>query len=184
MNFLIGKYGIFESLISAMFFSIFCFVNYSFLREVAAGSVVTDGYHSMIIAVDLMSLIIIALPYLQEKAKGVSNEELAVFLDIPDKETNVTFSTISEFLSDQALASFLATVLTVTGKQIFENFGGAIAALYVVCFACLAMILASISLIRFISHFTRFHAVFYGISAILSSSVMFLFFNIGLNLAV
>jgi len=80
------------------------------------------------------------------------------------------------------LASFLATVLVFTGKGVFETYGGIILAFYVISFSCIALMLASISLIRFITHFTKFGGFLYAFASTLAAGVTFAFFNIGLKL--
>ena len=180
---LIGEYGLFESTVAVLFFGFFCYLNYLFFRGVYDGGVVTEEIYFMIIFMDLIGLVVVSLPYLTKKAEGVSNETFKTFLDLPAKDSKFTFSVISGFLSDQALASFLATLLIFTGKQVFESFGGVLAAFYIAALFIAAIVLGCVSLIRFITHFTKCHGAFYALAAILSTGVMFAFFNVGLKMA-
>lgn len=180
---LIGEYGLFESGVAILFFAFFVYLNYLFFKGVYAGGRVTEQTQFMVIFIDLVGLAIISLPWLTKKAENVSNEKVQVFLDLPDKDSKFTFSAISGFLSDQALASFLATVLIFTGKQVFENYGGIIAAIYILPLFGVAIVVGCVSLIRFITHFTKYHGAFYGVAAILSTGVMFAFLNVGLRMA-
>ena len=180
---LIGEYGLFESGVAILFFGFYCYFNYLFFKGVYAGGKVTEETQFMVIFIDLVGLIIVFLPWLTKKAENVSNKTIEVFLDLPNKDSKFTFSAISSFLSDQALASFLATVLVFTGKQVLENYGGIIGAIYVFSLFSVAIVVASVSLIRFIKHFTKYHGAFYGVAAFLSTGVMFAFLNVGVKMA-
>lgn len=180
---LIGEYGIFESTFSTGIFGALCYFNWLFIKGVLDGGTITQHVIFMVIFVDLVCLVIVALPYLTKKAEKVSDKALKDFLDLPEKDSRFTFSTISSFLSDQALASFLATVLIFTGKRALEEYGGALAATYVVFLFVVAIILGTVSLIRFITHFTKYHGFFYALASTLSFGVMFSFFNVGLKMA-
>lgn len=178
-----GEYGVIETIISVVVFCFLCYFNWLFFKGVIAGGTVTQHVLFMVTFIDLVCLVIVALPYLTKKSENVSNEKLKIFLDLPEKDSRFTFSTISGFLSDQALASFLATVLIFTGKEALETYGGAIAAVYVVFLFVVAIVLGTVSLIRFITHFTKYHGAFYALSSALSAGVMFAFFNVGLKMA-
>jgi|TARA_R110000796_G_C14492652_1_gene427944 hypothetical protein len=180
---LIGEYGLFESSVAVLFFGFFCYLNYLFFKGVYDGGVVTEEIYFMIVFMNLVGLVIVFLPILTKKAEGVSNEKVKIFLDLPDKDSKFTFSAISGFLSDQALAAFLATLLIFTGKQVFENFGGVIAAFYVMVLFVAAIVLGCLSLVRFITHFAKHHGALYTLAALLSTGVMFAFFNAGLKMA-
>ena len=180
---LIGEYGLFESSVAILFFVFFCYLNYWFFMGVYNDGTVTEEIYFMTVFMDLIGLAVVSLPYLTKKAERISNETLKTFLDLPDKDSKFTFSTISGFLSDQALSSFLATLLIFTGKQMFESFGGVLTAFYIVTMFIAAIVLGGVSLIRFITHFTKFHGAFYALAAILSTGVMFAFFNAGLKMA-
>lgn len=181
---LIGEYGVFESSVAVIFFGLFCYLNYLFFKGVCDGVVITETIYFIIVFMDLMGLVIVSLPFLTKKAEGVSNDKVKIFLELPNKDSRFTFSTISGFLSDQALAAFLATILVFTGKQVFEIFGGVIAAFYVMTLFFVAIVLGCLSLVRFITHFAKYHGAFYALAAILSTGVMFAFFNVGLKMAV
>lgn len=180
---LIGEYGLFESIVAVLVFGFFCYLNYLFFKEVYDGGVVTEKVYFMIVFMNLIGLVLMSLPYISKKSEGVSNEKLKEFLDLPDKDSKFTFSAVSGFLSDQALASFLATLLVFTGRQVFESFGGVLAAFYIMVLFIAAIILGCISLIRFITHFAKSHGAFYALAALLSIGVMFAFFNAGLRMA-
>ncbi|MCL2914061.1 hypothetical protein L2725_09695 [Shewanella corallii] len=180
---IIGEYGVIEAIVSVGVFSFLCYFNWLFFIKVIAGETIEQHILFMVIFIDLVCLVIMTLPYLTKKSENVSNEKIKIFLDLPEKDSRFTFSTISGFLSDQALASFLATVLIFTGKEVLATYGGAIAAVYVVFLFVFAIVLGSVSLIRFITHFTKHHGAFYALASALSAGVMFAFFNVGLKMA-
>lgn len=180
---IIGEYGVIETIISVGVFCFLCYINWLFFKGVIAGETVTQHVLFMVTFINLVCLVIVALPYLTKKSENVSNEKLKAFLDLPEKDSRFTFSTMSGFLSDQALASFLATVLIFTGKEALETYGGVIAAVYVVFLFVVAIVLGTVSLIRFITHFAKYHGAFYALASALSAGVMFAFFNVGLKMA-
>lgn len=183
MNKIIGDYGIIESAISVVVFGFLCYLNYLFFMGLIEGGKLTERISFMMIFFDLIGLVLVALPYITKKAEMVSNETLKTFLDLPSEDTKFTFSAISGFLSDQALASFLVTVLSFTGKQALEIYGGVITAFYVVSLYIVALILGAVSLIRFINHFTKYHSLFYALVSVISVGIMFAFLNVGLKMA-
>lgn len=105
----------------------------------------------------------------------ISNEKLQVFLDLPDKDSKLTFTAISAFLGEQALTSFLATVLIFTGKQVLASYGTAIAAVYVFLLFLAAITVGVVSLIRFVLRFSERHVGVYILTALISTVVMFAF---------
>lgn len=169
-----------------MAMAVFCwlmFFDFFFVRGVISGGQVTTQIQFMVVFVNLTGGVLIALPWLTKKAEGISNESIKEFFCLPEKHEKIRFTDVSGFLSDQALASFLATVLIFTGKGALEEYGGAVAALYVGFLFVVSLILASVSLLRFIAKFTRYNWFSYALGAALSTGVMFAFFNVGLRLA-
>jgi hypothetical protein len=154
-----------------------------FLQEVYAGQLMAEKHLFIIISIDLLLLAIISLPWLTKKAENFSNEKFQVFLDLPERDSKFTFTAISGFLSDQALTSFLVTVLIFTGKQVLESYGGVIAAVYVFSLFLAAITVGVVSLIRFVVRFTKHHVSVYILATLISTVVMFAFFNFGLKMA-
>ncbi|MBF8451936.1 hypothetical protein [Aeromonas dhakensis] len=180
---LIGEYSVIEVLISATVFSFLCYVNWLFFKGFSTENEITQHHKFMVVFINLVCLVLVALPYLTKKSKNIPNKSIENFLDLPDKDSKFTFPIISNFMGEQALSSFLATVLIFTGKGVLENYGGAIAAIYALILFIVAILLGTVSLIRFITHFTKYHGAIYVLASILSVGVMFAFFNIGLRLA-
>lgn len=117
------------------------------------------------------------------KLGEISNEKLRVFLDLPDKDSKLTFKAISTFLGQQALTSFLATVLIFTGKQVLTSYGTVIAAMYIFLLFLAAISVGVVSLIRFVFRFSKRTIGVHILTALISTTVMFAFFNVGLKMA-
>ena len=179
----LGSYGIGETLVSLGFFSLLAYFDYMFFSGVFAGENITEQLSFVVVFINLVLLVIIALPYISKKAEAISNDKFKEFIDLPEKNSKFTFSTISGFLGDQALASFLATVLIFTGKQALENYGGGLAAAYTIFLFIVAIVLGTVSLVRFIFHFTKLHWFYYALCSLLSTGIMFAFFHVGLKMA-
>lgn len=133
--------------------------------------------------VNIVLFIVLLSPWLTKKAEAVSNEKLKVFLDLPAQSDSLKFTAFSSFLSDQALGSFLGTFLIVTGKRSLELFGPVTSAIYVAILFLVSILLITLSFIRFISFFTKYHWMLYLNAAFLSAVVVFSFFHLGLYLA-
>ncbi|AWF80454.1 hypothetical protein BTJ40_06300 [Microbulbifer sp. A4B17] len=182
MRFLVGSYGKWESLISAIVFCLFLFLNFVFFAAIFEGTSIDDKSEFMILFVNCVLFVIISLPLITRLLTKIPDSKFKEFLELPDTDEKFTYSNLSSFLGDQALSSFLATVLIVTGRDAIATYGGGLAALYVSFLFVVALILAALSLVRFISHFTRYHWFYYALAATLSTSIMFAFFNVGLRL--
>jgi len=132
---------------------------------------------------NLVLFFILLSPWLAKKAEGIGNEEIKNFLDIPTANEPLKFSAFSGFLSDQALGSFLGTLLIATGKSALEQYGPVVSGFYVAILYTASILLVSLSFIRFISFFARYHWVLYMVAALLSAAIMFSFYQFGLEMA-
>jgi len=179
---ILGDYSWAEVLLSTTFFSLLVYIDYWFFKIIFSHGDFSEKDIFTVLATNMLGLLIVSLPYLRKKAECLSNKRIEAFLDLPEHGAKVSYSTISSFLGDQALASFLATVLIFTGKGVFETYGGITLAFYVIPLSCIALMLASISLIRFITHFTKLGGFLYAVASTLAAGVTFAFFNIGLKL--
>jgi len=180
----LGSYGVLESALSVIIFCFFVYFNSLYYHDVFAKNIFSNQVQFAVIFIDLIGLVLISFPYVSKKLSNIPNSAFNKFLDLPSQEDKISFSTISEFLGNQALASFLATVLIFTGKQALEDFGGAITAVYVAFLFLIALSLGSISLIRFMLHFSNQHWIIYTIASALSTGIMFSFFHLGLKMAI
>ena len=179
---IIGSYDILESLIAILFFCLLTYFDFIYIQGVLEGGLLTEKLKFTFYYINLMCVFIIALPYLSNKAGKISDKKIIEFLNLPDKDERITFTTITGFLSNQALASFLVTALMFTGKTVAADYGGIIAAFYIVIFFTLASTVGSISLLQFIAYFTKYDWVWYGLAALLSSAVMLMFVYLGIIL--
>ncbi|MBO1924585.1 hypothetical protein [Thiomicrorhabdus sp. 6S3-12] len=183
MNKKLFGYGIWESIISVIFLVLIAYLDYLLARDLIEGKKLSEQIIFTAVFINLLSAVVISLPFISKKAESISNETIKDFLELPDKKSKLTFPVFSNFLGEQALAAFLATVLIYTGKQALQEYGGFISAIYMFSLYFVALVLASISLVRLLAFLTKYHWVLYAIGATLSTGIMFAFFNIGLKLA-
>lgn len=179
---LFGSYGPFESIVSVIFFVLCLCFNFVFIEDVLEGKSPNEQTKFMVLFFNMMMFVIITLPLISRLLSKIPDNKIREIIELPTQDDKFTFSSISGFLSDQALASFLATVLMFTGKEAFGEYGGWLAAGYMFFLFSVAIILATISLVRFIFHFTKFHWAYYALASTLATSIMFAFFNVGLRL--
>ncbi|MDO9621283.1 MAG: hypothetical protein Q7I91_05195, partial [Moraxellaceae bacterium] len=95
---LIGDYGLLETGLALLAFTLLCYLNTKFFYGVYEGWIVTEQAILILVFMNLIGLVIVALPYLTKKAEGISNDDLKVFLDLPDKDSKITFTLVSGFL--------------------------------------------------------------------------------------
>jgi len=151
-----------------------------YIQGTLGGELLTEKLKFTFYYINLMCIFIIALPYLSNKAGKISDQKIIEFLDLPDKSERITFTAITGFLGNQALASFLVTALMFTGKTVAADYGGITAAFYIVFFFVIAITIGSMSLLQFITYFTKYDWVWYGFAALLSLAVMFMFIYLGI----
>ena len=181
MRKLIGSYNILDSIISFLMFCVFVRFNYLYYYGLFEGGNPDSNILFMVVFVDLVLLTVICLPVIGKWVAKISNESVEKFLALPKKDDPFTFPVLTEFLGNQALASFLATVLVYTGKEAFTKVGGDLVALYVFSLYVLAIVIGVFSLVRIIMYFT--HSWWqYLLVSVCSSAVMFSFFGVGLKL--
>lgn len=184
MKKLLGAYGIWETLISLVFGVLLVLFDAAYFYEAFATNALSTQLVFSAIFINLVFLFVLAAPYLSKKADAIDNDAIVAFLDIPDKNATFRFSAFSSFLSDQALGAFLATLLIVTGKEALHSYGPILSGAYVALLFVASIILVAVSLVRFISYFTKYHSVLYFVAALLSVVIMFSFFQFGLKMAI
>lgn len=178
-----GTYGVPETLISVFFACLLFYFNYVYFNAILSGSHFNEKLVYTVVFIEILGAILVALPIILKKSESITNEAQKRFLDLPNREDKITFPAFSSFLSDQALASFLATILVVTGREALSEYGGGIAAVYTFFLLLVAITLAIISLIRFTSYFSKHHWGIYGLSSFLSIGIVYAFFQVGVKLA-
>ncbi len=105
MHKLIKAYGLAELFISAFFLGGLIYFNYLFFKGVYAGGVITEKISFTIVFINIIGMVIVFLPLLEQKAKRLNESVIKEFLALPDAEAKFTFLTISDFLGNQALSS-------------------------------------------------------------------------------
>ena len=133
--------------------------------------------------INLIGLIVILHPFISMALKNISNERVKEFLDLPNKESKFTFLSFSNFLGEQALAAFLATILAFTGSHAFQNYGGLVAAIYVFLLLVVTATLAGVSFLRFLSYLSKYNSWVYLFGASFAAGIAFSFYRIGIELA-
>ncbi|MDQ7985900.1 hypothetical protein QYS36_13225 [Pseudomonas sp. G34] len=181
MRKLIGSYSIFELIISLLMFGVFLKFNSLYFVEFFSGPTPDRKTLFLVVFVNLILITVISLPALGKLASNISNESIEKFLAFPKEGERFTFPVLTEFLGNQALASFLATVLIFTGKEAFSAVGGDVLALYIYVLYVIAIAIAVLSLVRIIQYFN--HSWWqYLLVSVCSSAVMFSFIGVGIRM--
>ncbi|MGR5116535.1 hypothetical protein [Photobacterium damselae] len=178
-----GKYGKFESVTSLIIGFWLIYIDYKYIAVGFSVGGFPKQIQFMVIFLNLMGLILVSLPIIVKLFEKIESKKLKVFIDLPKNDTPFTFSVVSGFLGEQALASFLATVLIFTGKIAITEYGVLIGAVYMAILFIVAITLAVVSLTRFVSFFSKFSPLVYGFAALASTCIVFAFFNVGFNMA-
>lgn len=184
MNKLLGAYGLWEVLISLVVGTLLVLFDAAYFYEAFTTNTLSTQLVFSGVFINFVFLFILAAPYLSKKAEAIGNDVIVAFLDLPDKNASFRFSAFSSFLSDQALGAFLATLLIVTGKGALQSYGPILSGAYVAIIFVASIFLVTVSLVRFISYFTKYHFILYFVAALLSAAIMFSFFQFGLKMAV
>ncbi|MEZ8117045.1 hypothetical protein AB4508_21990 [Vibrio splendidus] len=109
----------------------------------------------------------------------VSEEQFLKFIDLPKKDTTLTFSIFSTFFGEQAFSSLIATILITFSKTVYEIGGDWLSGVYIAAIGISMIVFSTISLVRFLFVFTSRGPKFYFISALLSTVFMFLLIYCG-----
>lgn len=181
MKKLIGPYSIFESLVSLLMFGVFLKFNSLYYSELFSGASPDEKTLFLVVFVNLILITVISLPALGRLASKISNESIERFLAFPQKDECFTFPVLTEFLGNQALASFLGTVLIFTGKEAFADIGGELLAIYIYTLYVIAIVIAVLSLVRIIQYFNHSWWQYLLVSAT-TSAVMFSFLSVGFKM--
>ncbi|TOM77825.1 hypothetical protein [Vibrio parahaemolyticus] len=178
-----GNYGKFELFISLLIGAWLVYFDYKYIAVGFLVGIFPEQMQFMAVFLNLMGFIIVCLPIIVKLFEKIESKNIEAFIDLPKKDTPFTFSVVSGFLGEQALASFLATVLIFTGKIAIAEYGVLISAVYMAILFTVAITLAVVSLARFVSFFSKFSPLIYGFAALASTSIVFAFVNVGLNMA-
>ncbi len=116
--------------------------------------------------------VVISLPLINYLMSKIDSKSVSEFLNLPDRDANITYMHFYDFLSGLALSAFYITVMMFTFKDALKNFGWFIAAFYLAVMFLFSVSLGAISLVRFIHPFTRYNTMAYWICAVTSCAVM------------
>jgi hypothetical protein len=181
---LLSAYGLWEVLISIVFGILLVLFDAAYFYKAFTTNTLSTQLVFSGVFINLVFLVILAASYLSKKAEAIGNDAIVAFLDMPDKNETFRFSAFSSFLSDQALGAFLATLLIVTGKDALQSYGPILSGAYAAILFLASIFLITVSLVRFISYFTKYHFTLYFVVALLSIAITFSFFQFGLKMAV
>ncbi|WP_124379385.1 hypothetical protein [Pseudomonas synxantha] len=132
-----------------------------------------------VVMINLLGVFILLIPYIRRRIDSLGGGVLDRFLALPDKDAIINFPIIYDFLGGQALGGFLGTVLMVTTRQINDYFGVVAAGIYAFLLVLLAIFIATLSLLRFIMHFTKYRWCVYAPASFFSLIVMFVCLFLG-----
>lgn len=183
MKKILGAYSLGEAIVFLMVVIVFGAWNFAIAYDYFMGAPRTDHVVFSFVFINIVFVSILAAPYFAKRAGAPGESSLAEFLELPGKDQPLRASAFSSFLSDQALGSFLATLIIITGREALNNYGPIISGVYVSVVFVVAVALVAISLARFVSYFTRCHGLLYLVASIISVGVMFSLLQFGLIVA-
>lgn len=177
-----GVYGGWELAISALVLVFLGVMNTLYLQIYSVPEARKQVVFSVVM-INLLGAFILLIPYIRRRIDSLGGGALDRFLALPDKNASITFPVVYDFLGGQALGGFLGTVLIVTTRLINDYFGVVAAGIYAFLLAMLAILIATLSLLRFIMCFTKYRLRVYAPASLLSLVVMFVCFWVGVKSA-
>jgi len=154
-----------------------------FTIQAYQGHSAKDELAFVAVFLNISLLFVITLPFTWKLFEKATSSGMERFLELPSRDAELSFSVISSFISDQALGSFLATLLIVSGKSVLHDWGAIIAGAYVAFLFIAAICIMAVSYIKFIMHFTKRGLFVYFLISAAAFGVLMLFFHVGLQLA-
>ena len=136
-----------------------------------------------VIFVNLILSTVFLLKLSLPKIMTDQSETLNEFFEINNEEKPITFGVFVNFLSEQALGAFLATVIVITGKDIISDYGVIFGAMYTFLMYILIIVIMTISMVKLISYFVKRRKREYFVTCCMSALVLFSFFRLGLSMA-
>ena len=125
-------------------------------------------------------LLMIAFPLIIKK---VTETKLRSFLVIPNSNPQVTFITITSFLSEQSLASFLITISIITGRNILSTYSPYLSGFFTLAAFFFCIFIVAGSLVRLIVSLKCYPTYIYSFLSIFAFSTSFGLFEFGIKLA-
>ncbi|MDO6533858.1 hypothetical protein [Alteromonas stellipolaris] len=130
----------------------------------------------------IMGFFLVILPWLSVKL-NVSNKSIERFLEIPPKRSRVTFPVLADFLSQQALGSFIGTFLIVTTRNSFDTYHWALSTIYCAFLFLISIFIVTCSFVRFSSYFRESSPVIKFFIFIFIALIVHMFYQFGIELA-
>ena len=161
-----------------VFISFITFVTQELLYIIYSEKTYTENEILLIVFSYVMVTVVIALLFIFFKFY----DQLTSFIDYP-KDKKLTFPVVTNFLSEQALASFLLTVLVYLTKAIISLYGKITGSIFFLLLICIPLAIAVISIKRFETYVSIYkHGwIFYLIILIILMGVFYTFFKVGLH---
>jgi len=158
-------------------------LNREFFVGYQNGASSSNGYMYTLVFSNLVLGFVFLLPIAASNSPSLTDDSLKNFVGFASKKDPINFATFSTFLGEQALGSFLATVVIVTGKGVYEDYGEVIAAIYSFTLYVSTILIMSISAIRFLSFFVHRSVFLYLFASGSTVFILFSFYQLGLRLA-
>ncbi|KHA58703.1 hypothetical protein NL53_20440 [Vibrio variabilis] len=169
--------------ISVLIGALICLFNYEKLLSYQKFGGFSSASLYEVIFVNLVLSSAFLLKVTLPRSMSSNSTMLTDFFEINDNKKPITFSVFVNFLSEQALGAFLATVVVITGKDIITDYGVVLGAIYTFLMYVLIILIMTISLVKLISFFVKRRKREYFLACSVSALVLFSFFRLGLAMA-
>ncbi|RLM17947.1 hypothetical protein BIY29_18795 [Brenneria alni] len=137
----------------------------------------------MLLFIHFIMIFAIFSPFIGRLLAKISNEKFKDFIGLPDKDKNITYIDLYDFLSGLALSAFYLSILLFTLKDVYEITGWFISGIYVFLMFASSISIASISLMRYIWLFAKFSKYTYAFSALLAGGICMAIISIAIRMA-
>lgn len=126
-------------------------------------------------------IFLLVLPILSQKVEHWFGDGFNDFLALPERDTKITYPVLSQFLGEQALAGFMGSAMVLSARTVLSFMGAGFTGVYCFTILMLAIIVAVISLMRFVLHFVKFSWCLYVPASLISLLTMLCFLAVGLS---
>lgn len=137
----------------------------------------------MLLFIHFVMLFAILSPFIGRFLAKISNEKFKAFIGLPDKDKNITYIDLYDFLSGLALSAFYLSILLFTLKDVYEITGWFISGIYAFLMFASSISIASIALMRYIWLFTKFSKYTYAFAALLAGSMCMAIIGVAIRMA-
>ncbi|MCX8845228.1 hypothetical protein NOK75_25550 [Vibrio parahaemolyticus] len=168
---------------SVLIGGLICLFNYEMLLSYQKLGEFSSANLYELIFVNLVLSTVFLLKVSLPRSMSSNSTAFTNFFEINNEEKPVTFGVFVNFLSEQALGAFLATIVVITGKDIIIDYGVVLGAIYAFLMYILIILIMTISLVKLISFFVKRRKREYLLACCMSALVLFSFFRLGLAMA-